>query len=270
MQANTAKIQQHGSAPARHATRAVSPGQISQESRRQAAKSHDQRARHPARAFAMADGCATARPRRQRIGTISQNRANMKRRKRRTATDRRDLSSRSIPRLSPSPRGMGRLERLCRLWSPYRSPGDLRMSRHIVCLTFDHDHLSGFIARGQTTPTAISRGEYDVVVIPRLVALLERYGIKATFFTPGHTIDCTPQAVMPYVEAATNLPITAGRIACPPRCRARRKKRKSSAAMNGSSASAASLREAIARRPGTSPRIRSSCCRSTASSTTAR
>jgi peptidoglycan/xylan/chitin deacetylase (PgdA/CDA1 family) len=79
------------------------------------------------------------------------------------------------------------------------------MSRHIVCLTFDHDHLSGFIARGQTTPTAISRGEYDVVVIPRLVSLLERYGIKATFFTPGHTIDSTPQAVTPYVEAGHEL-----------------------------------------------------------------
>lgn len=79
------------------------------------------------------------------------------------------------------------------------------MSRHIVCLTFDHDHLSGFIARGQTTPTAISRGEYDVVVIPRLVSLLGRYGIKGTFFTPGHTIDSTPQAVMPYVEAGHEL-----------------------------------------------------------------
>ena len=74
------------------------------------------------------------------------------------------------------------------------------MPRHIVCLTFDHDHLSGFIARGLTTPTVISRGEYDVVVIPRLVSLLDRYGIKATFFTPGHTIDSTPHAVMPYVE----------------------------------------------------------------------
>ena len=41
----------------------------------------------------------------------------------------------------------------------------------------------------------MSRGEYDVVVIPRLVALLERYGIKGTFFTPGHTIDSTPEAV---------------------------------------------------------------------------
>jgi peptidoglycan/xylan/chitin deacetylase (PgdA/CDA1 family) len=79
------------------------------------------------------------------------------------------------------------------------------MSRHIVCLTFDHDHMSGFIARGLTTPTAISRGEYDTVVIPRLVALLGKYGIKGTFFTPGHTIDSTPEAVMPYVEAGHEL-----------------------------------------------------------------
>lgn len=79
------------------------------------------------------------------------------------------------------------------------------MARHVVCLTFDHDHMSGFIARGLTTPTAISRGEYDMVVIPRLVALLDRYGIKGTFFTPGHTIDSTPQCVMPYVEAGHEL-----------------------------------------------------------------
>ena len=79
------------------------------------------------------------------------------------------------------------------------------MPRHIVCLTFDHDHVSGLIARGMTSPTAISRGEYDIVVIPRLVALLERYGIKATFFPPGHTIDSTPVAVTPYVEAGHEL-----------------------------------------------------------------
>jgi peptidoglycan/xylan/chitin deacetylase (PgdA/CDA1 family) len=65
--------------------------------------------------------------------------------------------------------------------------------------------MSGFIARGLTTPTAISRGEYDMVVIPRLVALLEKYDIKATFFTPGHTIDTTPECVMPYVEAGHEL-----------------------------------------------------------------
>ena len=32
------------------------------------------------------------------------------------------------------------------------------MSRHIVCLSFDFDAMSGFIARGMTTPTLISRG----------------------------------------------------------------------------------------------------------------
>jgi peptidoglycan-N-acetylglucosamine deacetylase len=79
------------------------------------------------------------------------------------------------------------------------------MSRHIVCLTFDHDHMSGFIARGLTSPTVISRGEYDTIVIPRLVALMKKYDIKGTFFTPGHTIDTSPEAVMPYVEAGHEL-----------------------------------------------------------------
>jgi peptidoglycan/xylan/chitin deacetylase (PgdA/CDA1 family) len=79
------------------------------------------------------------------------------------------------------------------------------MSRHIVCLTFDHDHMSGFIARGLTSPTVMSRGEYDMVVIPRLVALMKKYDIKGTFFTPGHTIDSSPEAVMPYVEAGHEL-----------------------------------------------------------------
>ena len=79
------------------------------------------------------------------------------------------------------------------------------MSRHIVCLTFDHDHMSGFIARGLTSPTVISRGEYDMVVIPRLVALMKKYDIKGTFFTPGHTIDTSPEAVTPYVEAGHEL-----------------------------------------------------------------
>ncbi len=79
------------------------------------------------------------------------------------------------------------------------------MPRHIVASHRPGQDRSGFIARGMTSPTAISRGEYDVVVIPRLVALMERYGIKGTFFTPGHTIDSTPQAVAPYVEAGHEL-----------------------------------------------------------------
>ncbi len=65
--------------------------------------------------------------------------------------------------------------------------------RHIVCLTFDFDALSGFIARGQTSPSWISRGEYGPRVgAPRLLALLKKYIIKINWFVPGNTIETFP------------------------------------------------------------------------------
>jgi peptidoglycan/xylan/chitin deacetylase (PgdA/CDA1 family) len=69
------------------------------------------------------------------------------------------------------------------------------MKRHIVCLTFDFDAISGFIARGQTSPSWISRGEFGPRAgAPRLLALLQKYGIRSTWFIPGHTIETYPQA----------------------------------------------------------------------------
>ncbi len=69
------------------------------------------------------------------------------------------------------------------------------MPRHIVCLTFDFDAISGFVARGQTSPSWISRGEFGPRVgAPRLLALLGKYGIRSTWFIPGHTIETFPQA----------------------------------------------------------------------------
>jgi peptidoglycan/xylan/chitin deacetylase (PgdA/CDA1 family) len=69
------------------------------------------------------------------------------------------------------------------------------MKRHIVCLTFDFDAISGFIARGQTSPSWISRGEFGPRVgAPRVLALLKKYGIRSTWFIPGHTIETFPQA----------------------------------------------------------------------------
>jgi len=67
------------------------------------------------------------------------------------------------------------------------------MPRHIVCITFDFDAMSGFVARGLTTPTAISRGEFDAVAVRRILPLLERYGIKASFFVPGVVIGTYPR-----------------------------------------------------------------------------
>ena len=75
------------------------------------------------------------------------------------------------------------------------------MARHIVCLTFDFDAMSGFIARGMTTPTPISRGEFGVVASERILALLRRYEIPTTWFIPGHTIETYPAASAEVVEA---------------------------------------------------------------------
>jgi peptidoglycan/xylan/chitin deacetylase (PgdA/CDA1 family) len=78
---------------------------------------------------------------------------------------------------------------------------DRIMARHIVCLTFDFDAISGFIARGMTTPTPISRGEFGVVASERILALLQRYEIPTTWFIPGHTIE-TYRAACERVVAA--------------------------------------------------------------------
>jgi peptidoglycan-N-acetylglucosamine deacetylase len=68
------------------------------------------------------------------------------------------------------------------------------MPRHIVCLTFDFDTQSGFIARGMTTPTPLSRGEFGLIGAQRLLALLKSRGIAATWCIPGFTIESHPKA----------------------------------------------------------------------------
>ena len=75
------------------------------------------------------------------------------------------------------------------------------MPRHIVCLTFDFDAISGFIARGMTTPTPISRGEFGVVASERILALLARQRIPATWFIPGHTLETFPAPCRKVFEA---------------------------------------------------------------------
>ena len=75
------------------------------------------------------------------------------------------------------------------------------MPRHLVCLTFDFDALSGFIARGMTTPTPISRGEFGVVASGRIIELMRRHGISTTWFIPGHTLETYPKACEAVIAA---------------------------------------------------------------------
>jgi peptidoglycan/xylan/chitin deacetylase (PgdA/CDA1 family) len=78
--------------------------------------------------------------------------------------------------------------------APVSTFRESQVPRHIVCLTFDFDTQSGFIARGMTTPTPLSRGEFGLVGAGRILRLLKSFGIRATWFVPGFTIESYPRA----------------------------------------------------------------------------
>jgi peptidoglycan-N-acetylglucosamine deacetylase len=86
--------------------------------------------------------------------------------------------------------------------APVSTFRESRVPRHIVCLTFDFDTQSGFIARGMTSPTPLSRGEFGLVAAPRILALLKSFGIRATWFIPGFTIESHPRACEAVVRDA--------------------------------------------------------------------
>jgi peptidoglycan/xylan/chitin deacetylase (PgdA/CDA1 family) len=70
-----------------------------------------------------------------------------------------------------------------------------------VCLSFDFDAMSAWIAMGSNNPADISRGEFGPFAIPRILALLERHGIQSTFFIPGHTAEAYPKQVKAILAA---------------------------------------------------------------------
>ena len=63
-----------------------------------------------------------------------------------------------------------------------------------VCLTFDFDALSVWLAYDRPTTSMLNRGEYGARVgVPRLLRFLAAQGIPATFFVPGHTAESFPE-----------------------------------------------------------------------------
>jgi peptidoglycan-N-acetylglucosamine deacetylase len=71
-------------------------------------------------------------------------------------------------------------------------------ARLTVCLSFDFDALSLWVRA--KSPSDLSRGEFGAVAIERILRLLDRYGIPATFFVPGHTALAYPQHTKMIVE----------------------------------------------------------------------
>jgi peptidoglycan-N-acetylglucosamine deacetylase len=75
-----------------------------------------------------------------------------------------------------------------------------------VCLTFDFDALSPWaLGMAGRNVAALSRGEFGAVAVPRILALLERHEIPATFFVPGHTALAYPDLVRSIRDAGHEL-----------------------------------------------------------------
>ncbi|MEO3873551.1 polysaccharide deacetylase [Nonomuraea sp. B12E4] len=70
-----------------------------------------------------------------------------------------------------------------------------------ICLTFDFDAISLWLARGMDTPGPVSRGEFGAHAIPRILRTLREREITATFFIPGHTVDTYPAECAAIAEA---------------------------------------------------------------------
>ena len=76
------------------------------------------------------------------------------------------------------------------------------MPNSTLCLTFDFDAMSVWFGYKNVTPAMLYRGEYGARVgVPRILDMLERFGLKATFFIPGHTVDSFPEPVEAILNA---------------------------------------------------------------------
>ncbi|GAA4831045.1 polysaccharide deacetylase family protein [Saccharopolyspora rosea] len=82
---------------------------------------------------------------------------------------------------------------------PARWPGDAHAA---VLLSFDADHETLALRDGRTSPGLLAQGEYGSRVgAPRILELLGRYDIPATFFVPAVSALLHPAEVESYVES---------------------------------------------------------------------
>jgi peptidoglycan/xylan/chitin deacetylase (PgdA/CDA1 family) len=71
-----------------------------------------------------------------------------------------------------------------------------------VCLSFDFDAISIWIGPFQAkSPSAVSRGEFGTVGTERILDVLRRHQVLASWFIPGHTIDTFPSLVQKIADA---------------------------------------------------------------------
>jgi peptidoglycan-N-acetylglucosamine deacetylase len=75
-------------------------------------------------------------------------------------------------------------------------------ARVAVGLSFDFDNETPSLRDGQTSPALMAQGEYGARAgLPRILSLLDRYNIPATFFIPVISAKLHPQSVKDIVAA---------------------------------------------------------------------
>jgi peptidoglycan-N-acetylglucosamine deacetylase len=83
--------------------------------------------------------------------------------------------------------------------APASWPGGTRVA---VALSFDSDHETIWLRDGQTAPGRLSQGEYGArAAVPRILRLLDRRGIPASFYVPAVCAMLRPAEVLGYVQA---------------------------------------------------------------------
>ena len=89
--------------------------------------------------------------------------------------------------------------RVGRKLTPRSWPNNTRVA---VCLSFDVDNESYLLARGETSPTTLSAADFGAESgLPRILDLLDRHQIPASFFIPAVSALLHPEMIPAIVKA---------------------------------------------------------------------
>src|SRR5579875_1189514 len=95
----------------------------------------------------------------------------------------------------PEQRWRAAVERV-RAGRPLRPEQWPRDARVAVALSFDSDHETTALRTGDVHPGRLSQGEYGArVAVPRILDLLDRHGVPASFFIPAVSALLHPEEV---------------------------------------------------------------------------
>jgi peptidoglycan/xylan/chitin deacetylase (PgdA/CDA1 family) len=83
--------------------------------------------------------------------------------------------------------------RVGRKLTPATWPGNARVA---VCISFDVDNESYLLASGETSPTTLSAADFGAETgLPRILEMLDRHQIPATFFIPAVSALLHPEMI---------------------------------------------------------------------------